>query len=135
MGKNTQRLGGVLASRMSATARAVSGVPIELGTINGDLSLKVDSLTGNISPSEYLVDLRLTHSTYETSETEHEHSGGAHSGHELGTGTHTHDGGKHRHRLPSVYRRLQPGDRVLVAWAGVVPVVVAIVVAGTTITE
>lgn len=135
MGKNTQRLGGILSSRMNATAKAVTGVPVELGTINGDLSLKVDSLTGNISPGEYLVDIRLTHSTYETSETTHTHSGGSHSGHELGTGTHTHDGGEHVHRLPSVHRRLQPGDRVLVAWASGEPVIVSIVVAGTTITE
>lgn len=142
MGKNTQRLGGILASRMNSTARAVSGVPLELGTINGDMSLKVDSLNGNISPNEYLVVLHLTHENYFTynelnssSKAPHVHAGGTHS-QEIGSGYHTHSSdGLHDHRLPSVFRGLKPGDRVLVAWAGVEPVIVEIVVEGTTITK
>lgn len=134
MGNSIKQLGNVIAGRIQKTAQANKGMYLELGTINADLSLKVDGLVGNITPNDYMVDVRLTHIDYNTSETEHEHSGGAHGGHELGTGTHTHDGGKHLHRVPSVFRRLEAGDRVLVAWVGNDPVIVAIVTAGTTIT-
>lgn len=135
MGKNTQRLGDVLAGRMQKTARANSPTALELGTITSDGSLKIDGLAGNISPSEYMIDLRLTHADYLTLKTEHFHSDGSHGGHSDGTGTHTHDGGIHNHRLSSVFRRPRAGDRVLVAWVGYEPIIVAIVVAGTTITN
>lgn len=125
MGKNIERLGGILGSRMTSTAKAVKGVPLELGTINEDYSLKTDSLKGSIGPDSYMVDLSLTHSNYNTLETEHRHVGD----------DHTHEGGIHKHRVPSVFRRIKPGDRVLVAWAGNEPIIVAIVVAGTTITN
>lgn len=134
MGSSIKQLGDIIAGRIQKSAQANKGTYLELGIINADLSLKIDGMGGNISPGDYMVDIRLTHTDYNTSETEHEHSGGAHSGHELGTGTHTHDGGKHLHRVPSVFRKLQAGDRVLVAWVGNDPIIVAIVVAGTTIT-
>lgn len=88
MGKNTQRLGNLLSDGMKRTVRANQSVTLELGSINSDLSLKTDSLTGNIRPSDYMVDNRFKASP------------------------------------------LLPGDRVLVAWAGGEPVIVAVVVAG-----
>ena len=88
MGKNMQRLGNVLADRMNRTAQANSTLPLELGTINGDGSLKTDSLTGNISPKDYMVD-----KSFKTTP-------------------------------------LLAGDRVLVAWAGGEPIIVAVVKAG-----
>lgn len=135
MGKNMNRLGDVLASRMNRAARANTAVALELGVINSDLSLTTDGLNGRIGRSDYLVDIRLTQDAYETSETTHTHSGGTHGGHESGSGSHTHDGGNHKHKLPSAFRKLKAGDRVLVAWIGNDPVVVAIVVSGDKTTK
>lgn len=112
MGNNMKRLGDVLAGRMQRTAKSNTQTSLELGTINGDLSLSVDGLSGRIARRDYMVDVRLTHDDYKTSET---------------------DG--HDHRLPSPFRRVQAGDRVLVAWVGYEPIVVAIVVSGEKITS
>lgn len=125
MGKQAQRLGAVLAGRMQRTVKAHSRAALELGTIGSDLSLTIDGMAGRVSPTNYMVDLRLTHDTYKTDETTHSHDGGDHS----------HSDGEHRHRLPSVFRKLEPGDRVLVAWVGNEPVIVAIVISGATITS
>lgn len=133
MGSNINRLGNVLASRMNNTAKANVPTTLELGIINSDMSLTTDGLSGRISPSEYMVDIRLTCGNYETDESTVSLSGGAHGGHESGDGSHTHSGGKHSHGLPSVFRKLQPGDRVLVAWIGNEPIVVSIVVSGNAI--
>lgn len=135
MGENVKRLGNTLSGRMQKTAKANTPMTLELGTINTDLSLTTDSLRGSISAKDYMVDLRLTHSSYNTSSTTHSHTGGNHSGHESGNGSHTHDGGNHNHRSPSVFRRLRAGDRVLVAWVGHEPVIVSIVVSGDTTTD
>ena len=133
MGKEIDRLGGVLIGRMQQTAKANDRTIMELGVINGDLSLTVDSIPANIPPKDYMVALDLTHENYLTYKTTHTHSGGEHA-QEGGSGSHTHTDGLHDHRVPSVFRRLQPGDRVLVAWIGFQPVIISVVVAGTTIT-
>lgn len=112
MGNNVKRLGEVLSGRMIRTAKGNEKTPLELGTINGDMSLSVDGMDGRIPPRDYLVDVRLTQSSYDTSETD-----------------------DHSHRLPSAFRKLRAGDRVLVAWIGYLPVIVSIVVAGTTTTS
>ena len=146
MSSNIQRLGNTLTSRMAKTAKAAIPATVELGIINGDLSLSVDSLPGKISPSDYMVDLSLTHETYYTynelyntdmvpARTYHKHYEGEHSGHESGDGGHKHTtDGLHDHRVPSVFRRLKAGDRVLVIWVGHEPIIISIVVAGDTIT-
>lgn len=126
MSNNVQRLGETLAARMKNTANAANTVTIELGTIDGSLSLVTDSLRVPIPKGDYMVNLQLTGS-FTTSTTTHTHTGGAHSQYE-GTGEHTHSDGAHNHRLPAEYRSLQAGDRVLVAWCGNEPVVMAIVV-------
>ena len=142
MGKNTQRLGDVLASRMTKTARANAHTFLELGIINSDMSLTTDSLKGNIRPKDYMIALHLTHENYYTynelnssAKKPHVHVGGEHY-QMAGDGSHTHDtDGLHDHRVPSVFRNIQAGDRVLVAWVGNEPIIVDIVVAGTTITK
>lgn len=144
MGKNTQRLGNVLASRMTKTARANAHTFLELGIINGDMSLTTDSLNGKIGPDDYMIALRFTHYTYYTynelnssAKKPHIHEFGEHS-HGVGipSGAHIHDqDGLHDHRVPSVFRKIEPGDRVLVAWVGNEPIIIEIVVAGTTITK
>lgn len=140
MKTNMERLGNVFSGRMKKTVNA--GVPtfLELGTIASNLYLITDSLKSDpIPPSEYMVSIKLTHDTYFTynelnssAAAPHHHEGGTHA-QKGGSGYHTHDDGLHDHRLPSVFRKLQPGDRVLVAWAGNEPVVIDIVVAGDAI--
>lgn len=136
---NIQKLGDVLADRMKKSANAAVPTTLELGTIGSGLSLTTDSIKTPIPPSQYMVSIKLTHDTYFTynemnssAAAPHHHEGGTHA-QKGGSGYHTHDDGLHDHRLPSVFRRLQVGDRVLVAWAGNEPVVIDIVVAGTDI--
>lgn len=145
MSSNVQRLGATLAGRMKKTASAAVPTILELGIINGNMSLTVDSIGTPIPQADYMVSLHLTHETYYSynelydtdmtpSRKPHHHEGGTHAQY-TGNGNHTHDDGLHNHRVPSVFRRLKPGDRVLVAWIGFEPVIVDIVVAGTTITK
>ena len=147
MGSNVQRLGEALTGRMKKSAAAAIPTTLELGIINDNLSLTVDSIANPIPQEDYMVSLHLTHETYYTynelydtdmapSRDFHKHYNGEHGGHEAGDGSHSHTtDGLHDHRVPSVFRRLKPGDRVIVAWVGYEPVIVDIVVAGTTITK
>ena len=128
MGRNIQRLGTSLASRMKKTSKGAVPVTVELGTINQNLSLSVDTINTPIPKGDYLVNIAYSGSSYRTSETSHSHSGGSHKGHETGDGSHSHSGGAHSHGLPSVFRSLRSGDRVLVVWCGYKPVVVSIIV-------
>lgn len=128
MPSNLQRYGDVLAGRMKKTAGAAVPTSLELGTINSNLSLSTDSLQTPIPKGEYMVDIRLSSDTYDTSSTTHTHSGGQHGGHTSGDGSHAHGGGEHTHRLPDAFRVLKSGDRVLVAWCGNEPIIISIVV-------
>ena len=128
MGKNTQRLGSSLASRMKKTANTAIPVTVEFGKINSNLSLSVDSLKTPIPKGQYMVNIAYSGSSYNTSSDSHTHTGGTHTGHETGDGSHAHGGGSHSHSLPSVFRALKSGDRVLVVWCGFEPVVVSIIV-------
>lgn len=116
MSSNIQRLGETIAGRMKKTANAAVPTCIELGIINSNLSLTTDSLKIPIPRGDYMVNLMLTGQSYETSSETHSHSGYDHS----------HSGGAHRHSV--TLRKLRSGDRVLVAWCGNEPVVVAVVV-------
>lgn len=133
MSKNMQRLGATLSNRMKRTADGAVPTTIELGVVNDNLSITTDSLQAAIPKGEYMVDIRLTCGTYRTSRETHTHDGGSHSHSGCGIGgghsggAHSHDGGIHDHRLPEEFRPLQAGDRVLVAWCGLEPVVIAIV--------
>ena len=110
MSSNMQRLGDTLASRMKKTSAAAIPTTIELGTIGSNLSLNVDSIRDPIKKGDYMMNLMLTGGSYST-----------------GSATDA-DGNSHSHALPTVFRSLQAGDRVLVAWCGNEPVVVAVVV-------
>lgn len=102
MDGNIKRLGNVLSGRMKATSKAFTTVPIELGTVNKNLSITTDSLQATIPKGDYMVNLALTGGTI--------------------------SGDDHSHDLPTAFRGLRAGDRILVAWCGYEPVVVAIVV-------
>lgn len=128
MGKNMQRLGDTLSGTMRRTAGAMMPTTLELGVINGNYALITDSIKTPIPKGDYMVNIILASESYDTEETTHTHDGGNHGGHQSGNGSHSHDGGEHVHRLPSVFRALLPGDRVLVAWCGYEPIVIAILV-------
>ena len=98
MSKNMQRLGSTLSRRMKATAGAAVPTTLELGSIGSNMSLITDSLRATIPRGQYMVNLMLT-------------------------GYKTVDGKD----LPASLRSLSSGDRVLVAWCGNEPVVIAIV--------
>lgn len=141
MSGNIQKLGNVLSDRMKRTASSAVPTTLELGVINANLSLTTDSLKTPIPKGDYMVSLALTHKNYYTynelnssAKAPHHHEGGTHEQFQ-GTGYHSHDDGLHDHRVPSVFRQLEPKDRVLVAWIGNEPVVVDIVVSSNTITE
>lgn len=104
-----EELGELLEARMKGRIKANETPTLELGTINGNMALQVDSLGNAIPKGEYMVSLRLTiGSLTVTSETAEAHT--------------------HRVTIPGVLRGLKAGDRVLVAWAGNEPVVIDVVV-------
>lgn len=102
---------------MRKTAGAAVPTTLELGIINSNLSLTTDSLKTPIPKGDYMINIMLTGS-FTTNVTTHTHSGGDHS----------HSGGEHSHRLPAEYRTVKAGDRVLIAWCGSEPVIIAIVI-------
>ena len=118
MSTNMQRLGDTLARRMKKTSAAAIPTTIELGTIGSNLSLTVDSIPVAIPKGDYMINLMLTSGSYRTSSETHSHSGE----------DHTHSDGAHSHALPAAFRSLKGGDRVLVAWCGNEPVILAVVV-------
>ena len=107
MSKNMQRLGSTLSNRMKRTANGAVHTTIELGVVNSNLSITTDSLKAAIPRGDYMVNLMLT--------------GGR------STSSESCSGETHSHQLPGAFRGLQAGDRVLVAWCGTEPVVIAIV--------
>ena len=133
MNTNTQRLGDILASRMKKTSSAAVPITVELGKINDNRSLSTDSLKDPIPVGDYMINLMLNGNSYDTS------SNGSHFGHidadamangnggdVLGDASNTLSAGEHNHSY--TLRILQPGDRVLVVWCGMEPIVVAVVV-------
>lgn len=108
MSKNMQRLGSTLSNRMKQTSNAAIKTTVELGTVNKNLSITPDSLRVAIPKGDYMVNLMMTGER----DTSHSYAGEY----------------AHTHELPAAYRGLQTGDRVLIAWCGNEPVVVAIVV-------
>lgn len=125
---NIQRLGGDLSSRMKKTAGANVPTTMELGRINGDLSLTVDSLSNTIPKGSYMVSLWLTHDTYYSYDERYD------TDKKPTRDPHDEEDGLHDHRAPSVFRKLEPGDRVLVAWAGSEPIVISVITSSSTIT-
>lgn len=130
MSSNIQRLGETIAGRMKRTASAAVPTSIELGIINSNLSLTTDSLKTPIPRGDYMVNLMLAGQTDQTSSETHSHDGGSHThsgdDHSHSGGSHSHNGGSHSHSV--TLRSLKSGDRVLVAWCGNEPVVIAVVV-------
>lgn len=114
---NLQRLSLTLDGRMKQTSSAAVPTTIELGTINANLSLTTDGLRVPIPKGDYTVNLMLTGAS-QTGSTSLSYGGEVRS---------------HDHSLPAAFRGLKGGDRVLVAWCGNEPVVIAIIAASATL--
>ena len=122
MSNPIEDFGKEMLAHMKNVSRANTGVTVELGTINSNMSLSVASLGNAIPKGDYMISLHLrggnevqTSSVSLNTETEegHKHSISGHS---------------HTVTLPGRLRGLNAGDRVIVAWVGTEPVVVDIVV-------
>lgn len=129
-------LADLLFAQMQAVRKAGTSVLLELGRIQNDLSLSVDSLKDNIPKGDYLLSLYLTGLTGDNLHSKiiaHNHSGGEHT-QQVGNGFHTHDDGSHTHVLPEPLRGIKPGDRVLVVWVSGQPVVIDIIAGSKDVT-
>lgn len=114
MSSNMQKLGTTLLDRMRRTSKDAVPTTLELGTVNKNLSITTDGLQAEIPKGDYMVSLMLTGGLSITGGS-HSHSGEDHS----------HSGGSHSHEVS--FRGLRAGDRILVAWCGSEPVVIAVV--------
>lgn len=103
-----EELGELFDNTMKGRIRANERPILELGTINSNLALQVDSLGNAIPKGEYMVALRLKLSSLTLTT--------------ASSNVHTHSV-----KLPEELRGLNAGDRVLVAWAGNEPVVIDVV--------
>lgn len=99
MNSNMQQLGAMLSNRMKQTSNAAIPISIELGTVNANLSITPDSLRVPIPKGDYMVNYLLSGATTGAAD-------------------------EHSHTLPS----LRAGNRILIAWCGNEPVVIAVVV-------
>lgn len=106
MATNLQMLGDTLAQRMKSTAGAAVTTAVELGTINGNMSLTCDSLRTPIPRGDYMIAGHLIGKAATTGTT---------------TTTIEIDGKEytetHSHTIPAS-EGLIAGARVLVAWCG-----------------
>lgn len=126
---NTKRLASLLANRMKETSNAAVRTTLELGRYNKDHSITPDSLRVKIPKGEYMINFMFRGDVYTAAEVV-SLSGGGHA-QEGGSGEHVHtNDGEHTHRLPTQLLPLKEGDRILIAWCGTEPVVIAKVVKG-----
>lgn len=105
---NVIALGELLGAQMQRIQAAGEAKIVEFGTIQDDLSLRVDSLKDDIPKGEYLLNLPLTGLTGDFLVSSVD-------------GTHPHS-----HTLSAPLREIRSSDRVLVLWIGNQPVVLAI---------
>jgi len=114
LNRGASKLAQVIAERIASQTQQPDA--LELGTIQDDMSLKLDRFAVPVPKGEYLVCRSLKLSDPMTITTEA--IVGDH-------GTHTHDVLR-----PAQLAPLTPGDRVLVAWVngGIDPVIIDVVV-------
>lgn len=116
-------LGKMMNGQMMNVMRANSSITLELGRINGDMSLSVSSLGNSIPKGDYMISMRLKSTAKKLTTNKKELT--THEAEEHTHGISAHD---HTVDLPGSFRGIQSGDRVLVAWVGTEPVVIDIVV-------
>lgn len=119
------KLARVMQERMNRDRAANSALIVDIGTIQGDYSLKTNTFSIPIPQSDYHVlrqlTLGATGSVLTSTLTE-----GTHGGHISGNGAHS-----HTIQVPEKMRSIKPGDRVLVAWVQNEPVVLDIILPAT----
>lgn len=124
---NQAALAGLFQNRMNASVKKGTSLPpLELGTIDASMNLVVDGLPGALEG--YMVCRQLTLGAKDDVLTKTKEDG-----------THIHNepvpesalelDSEHEHEvlIPEKMRKLKPGDRVLVAWASSIPIVIDIV--------
>lgn len=134
-------LARVIQDRMKQAA--THPTVIDIGQINGDLSLTTNIFPLPIPASDYLICRSISYNPAEeltaTDGTDGMHPHGPSGGHSQyeGNGIHSHPDteGMHTHAIPTPekMRWVRPGDRVLVAWAGNDAVVIDIIVPAKTL--
>lgn len=120
-------LAGLLQARIDESMKKGASLPpLELGTIDGSMNLLVDGLPGPLQG--YMVCRQLTLGAKDEVLTKTKKDG-KHVHNLPITGCALEKDSEHEHEvlIPEKMRKLQPGDRVLVAWAGSIPVVIDIV--------
>lgn len=96
-----ERFGSLLTRQARSIVDGNRPMTVSLGNINGDLSLTIDGVGGDVPKGQYMVSRHLTLPEIVTSTTADGHS----------------------HDVKTELRPLKSGDRVLVIWAGAEPVV------------
>lgn len=137
MGKEgANKLAQVIVGRISSQTQRPDA--LELGVVQGDMSLKLDRFAVPIPSGEYLVCRRYTIPDPMTvtvaGQGTHPHGPSGEHPPESGENLHEHpdDEGAHVHEIvrPPELGAIEPGDRVLVAWVngGIDPVIIDVVV-------
>ena len=119
---NQAAVASLLQGRITDTFRVGSSIPpLELGTIDNSMNLIVDGLPNPIP--DYMVCRQLTLGAKDEVLTKTKKDGAHVHTSVVSTGS------AHEHEvlIPEKMRKLQPGDRVLVAWASGTAVIVDIV--------
>lgn len=111
-----QALGNTLNARMTGVAQSRQIDNAELGTITDDYGLALDSYKTPVPKGAYMVSKRLF-MRQDKIEVTTESSGG-------GTYSHSHAVDI---SIPAELIGLEPGNRVLVIWAGTEPIVIDII--------
>lgn len=136
LNSGASKLAQAIAERVASQTHRPD--PLELGTIQGDMSLKLDRFAVPIPAGDYLLCRSLTLPDPMTvtvaGQGTHPHGPSGEHSQEGGSGVHSHPAseGAHIHSVvrPAPLAPLAPSDRVLVAWVndGIDPVVIDVVV-------
>ena len=124
-----EKLAGTIQKRMGQVANYGKTPTVELGNIMGDMSLKVDSNPANpFPPFDYMVCRHYWLDESESPPFTKTKKAGLHQ-HPIASNHQHPEAGLHEHigLFPKGLRPIEPGDRVLVVWAGSEPIVVDIV--------
>lgn len=125
---NQAKLANLFQTRMTETVNKRYNVPpLELGVIQGDMSLKTDGLPESLDT--YMVARQLTLGAKDEVLTKTKEDG-KHIHNEPSIGSALEKDSEHEHEvlIPEKMRKLKPGDRVLVSWINSsIPVVIDIV--------
>lgn len=107
------KMAGVLSDRMKQ--ENVTPLYLDFGEIGTGYSLTTNTFPVSIPSGSYQVCRHISGISLST-------SGGNHGGHEYGDGSHSHS-------VP--VPKISPGDRVLVAWVQNIPVVIDVILKGS----